>query len=81
MNGKAAKLLRKLESTKKSDKRLFQSLSHLQKGVVRQQAVYWANKEMVYPLTALVSQLPRPEGLGLRLHSDDPSSSSCATIG
>lgn len=26
-------------------------------------------------------QLPRPKGRGLWLHSDDPSSSSCATIG
>lgn len=56
MNGKAAKLLRRLKSAKKSDKRLFQSLSHVQKGVIRQQALYWANKEMMYPLTALVSE-------------------------
>lgn len=26
-------------------------------------------------------QLPRPKGRGLWLHSDTPSSSSCATIG
>lgn len=55
MRGKTVKLLRAmLDSSKKSDKRLWKSLSEPEKVKAKAKFMYWKEKGLIYPLDALV---------------------------